>query len=491
MPYIFSLPTTSVVNFSAILGSDTHPSLILSATTHRSVLRAALKRHKQLPLPSQASNLSLVVPAVENYLPFLFALDAGISGKLVDGEEVDVVLEREVEVEWRPSLGSASPGRQAARVRGRGLDYEICFVLTTLGYIYSSLARAQLHTLYASAPPSQEQRTVAITTATKHLLRASSLHEYVGKRSSDMQFPLTAIDVHTSTQNALASLALAEATLLAVLKDDPYPAVVAQARDSNDREWMIKDPDIPKVRAHLFARLALAAADHTVTANALLRHTSKGGNLAIHSSLLKYGQSLHETARAKACRFFGIDAELGGQIGNAISWLKAGKKELSFKANEDESVSIKGFAKLKKDWSERRQDKKTAKGGEWGLDAGRLEEARVIEMLEKKCHRTNDLVSLCEEVSSLLLIGSKISHQMPPSPESLVAAMPSGRDIHIPKPYVPPNLDTETLARLRAPPEDAAATADGDDSSDEDEEPLATIQGTVPGPSSGSAEAYF
>ena len=40
---------------------------------------------------------------------------------------------------------------------------------------------------------------------------------------------------------------------------------------------------------------------------------------------------------------------------------------------------------------------------------------------------------------------------IPPS-DPLIASMPSGRDLHTNKPFNPPRLDEETLARMKAPP---------------------------------------
>ena len=366
--------------------------MALEAAVQRSVLRNVLKKHKRIPLGSQASDLNNVLSSLNNYLPYLFALDSGLSGKHVRSEEIDVVLENEVEVEWRASLAASIPGREAPRVKGRGLDYELCFVLNTLAYTYSLLARVQIHSLYASTTPLPEQRTSAITAAKDQLLQANSLHNFLVTRASDVQLPPAAVDISSSTQSALASLALAEATLLAVLKDDPYPAIVAQTRNKDDREWMIKAPEIPKVRAHLFARLCLAAAEHAGKANALLGGSNTGRGNGVDVSLVKYTKDLRRTSRAKACRFFGIDAELGGKTGEGIAWLIGGKQELGLKANDEEVSRMKGLAKFKKDWTERREDKKIEKGGEWGSDAGKLEEGRVIEMLERKWNKMNDTV---------------------------------------------------------------------------------------------------
>lgn len=365
--------------------------LPLTATNHRGVLRNALKKHKRLAPPSQASNLSTALSALNDYLPYLLALDAGLSGKVVSGEEIDVALEREIQLEWRATLSATLPGREPPRVKGRGLDYETSFVLSTLAYTSTLLSRNQLHVLYAPTTPTPEQRTAAITTATKYLLQANSIHTHLLTRSDQTPPSATGpIDISASVQSGLASLALAEATLLAVLKDDPYPAAVAQERNRNDREWMIKAPEIPKVRAHLFARLCLAAAEHAGMALAML-----GASKKVDEALVRYVDDLRRVARGKACRFLGTDAELGGRTGDGIAWLRAGKKELGFlgSGEKDAEKGLKGLARFKKEWTEKREDRRIEKGAEWGGDAGRMEEGRVVEMLERKWVKMNDTVS--------------------------------------------------------------------------------------------------
>ena len=392
MPYTFLLPTTSDISYSKIFHSTTHPSLPSSATTHRLVLRNVLKKHKRLPGHSQSSDLANIVSALEAYIPYLFALDTGLSGKEVNREEIDIALVAEVEVEWRTSLAATIPGREARRVKGKGLDYEICFTLTTLAYVSTLLAQSQLRGLYTSTTPTWEQRAGIITKATKYLLQAGSIHTYLKMRINETNVPSGALETSPSAQDALAELALAEATLLAVLKDDPYPAAVAQDRNKNDSEWKFKAPELPKVRAHLFARLCFAAAEHAGKAEAMLNSSDSDKIIRVDDALLKYIGDLRRTSKAKACRLFGIDAELEGETGQAISWLLAGKKELGYFGTLEGGSKLKGLVKLKRDWTEHREDKKIEKGGEWGSDAGRLEEARIVEMLDKKWNKMNDTV---------------------------------------------------------------------------------------------------
>ncbi|KAI9819623.1 MAG: hypothetical protein M1827_007073 [Pycnora praestabilis] len=468
MPFPFNLPTTSQLSFTSHLSSNTHPSLPLTATTLRGVLRDSLKKHKRLPLSFQPSNLSNVLAALNEYLPHLFALDTGLSGGTVAGEEIHIVLEKELEVEWRARIAARTPGREASRVKGSSIEYEIIFALTTLACIYSLLARRQLHTLYGATTPSTAERTETVALATQYLLQSGSIHQYLVGRCQETSMKARTLECMSTVQSGLASLAIAEATLQALLKDDPYPAAVVQDRNKNDKDWMIKSPDIPKVRAHLFARLSLAAADHASKTQAML-----GRPQNVDSDLIKYLDDLRCTARAKACRFLAIDADLTGKTGEAIAWLRGGKKELGLLAiGKNEEKKAGAFSKLKKDWTEKREDRKVDKGGLWGSDAGKSEEGRIIEMLEKKWVKMNDTMNT----------------QLVPPSESLFASMPSGREIHTLKIFVPPSLEEYVLVRMRAPPSPQPSSFKG--SSDESDDEPAEFENDPVGAFPGTRQDY-
>jgi len=65
--------------------------------------------------------------------------------------------------------------------------------------------------------------------------------------------------------------------------------------------------------------------------------------------------------------------------------------------------------------------------------------------------------------------------------------MPSGREYHTAKSYVPPTLDSGELARMRAPPDPShnAFTGDEDDSGDE-----GGFRGDPVGAFPGTAQQY-
>ncbi|TGO56151.1 hypothetical protein BOTNAR_0229g00170 [Botryotinia narcissicola] len=467
MPFPLELPTTSSFSFSSYFSSDSHPSLPLAASTYRGVLRDVLKKHKRLSPSQQSSNLSSILQALNNYIPYLLAIDSGISSQFDPGaEHIDIILTSTPTLEWRPTLSDPPiPGREIPRLKIQSLEYEIYFVLSTLAYTHVLLSRSSLHPLYSSATasPSPEQRTSCIKAATEQLLVAGSIHNYLFSRSTSLTSPPPCPDISNPVFRALSSLALAESTLLAVLKDDPYPAAVQQDRNKNDKEWMIKAPEMPKVRAHLFARLCLAAADHAGNAVAMLGGMGNGGKGKVDAELLKYVEDLRRVGRGKACRFFGVDAELGGKTGDGIGWLRAGLSELGVLVGDDgKKSSGMGFGRLRKEWIEKREDCRVEKGKDWGGDAGKAEEGRVLEILEKKWVKMNDTIGT-------LLV---------PSIGTLISALPSGREMHTLKSYNPPSLENPVLESMRAPP-DRADTYEEDNSSDEDNN--GTPVGAFPG----------
>ncbi|KIL95341.1 ph-response regulator protein palc [Fusarium avenaceum] len=464
MPFPFILPTTSAFAFSSSFSSDSHPSLPLNASTYRGVVRDALKKHKRLPPSSQVSNVNTVISSINGYLPYLLAVDDSLSNKSL----AIVTLKTAPVIEWRPTLsGEVVPGRERARVKISSLEHEIAFVVSTLGFSHVLTARSALQPLYSTNSEflGVQERTNAITTATKCLLEAASVYDYLAGRGEHATVSPPCPDVTAGTARALSSLALAEATLLAVLKDDPYPALIAQDRNKTDKEWMFKAPEIPKVRAHLYARLCLAASEHAAKALSLCS-TAGAGSHKINSALLKYLEDLRRTCRARACRFFGIDAEIGGQVADGIGWVRAGLSELGVEIKDSNKKGL-SFSRLKKDFTEKREDRRVDKEAAWGTDAGKLEEIRVLEMLDSKWNKVNDTMNT----------------QIIPPINSLLSKMPSGREIHTVKPYELPLLDPDVWEGMRAPPEEDDGFVDDLSSDDEikggPSAPVGAFPGTV------------
>ncbi|CAK7225601.1 hypothetical protein SCUCBS95973_005921 [Sporothrix curviconia] len=487
MPYPFVLPTTSAFALTAAFACPTHPSLLRTASTYRGVVRDTLKRHKRMPPESQTANLALVVSSLQDYLPYLLAAADGLAGRHKEVRVTPVSLQKDakdtkggkdkdtkaesssVNLEWRPVLVDARlPGKEPPRVRipltgshaAAALDSEAAFALAALGHAYALQARAALQPLYVTTsvvPIGAQQRLAAITAATKHLLAAAGVFLFAATFTEAIASSPPTPEVAPLALRSLAALSVAEATLLAVLKDDPYPAVVAQDRNENDREWMYKAPDLPKVRAHLFARLCLAAAEHAARATGGVSSSSTG----VSRGFVKYLQDLRHTSRAKACRFFAIDADLGGQTGTALAWVHAALQELdeggflsgsgsasSASAGGGSSLEKKNlldrFRKDRAEKRERKEDRRIERGTNWGSDAGRFEETRVLAMLDTKWTKQNDTMNT----------------QIIPPAAPLLAQMPSGREIHTAQPMDPPQLDASVLEAMRAPPDPMDVLAD-------------------------------
>lgn len=466
MPFPFAISTTSNVSFQASLNSSTHPSLPSAATSQRAALRAALKAHKRLSPSDQATNLLSLASTIQNYLRFLLSLDLALCGKPVAGEDIDIALAREPEIEWRPTLSaSAIPGREAERVKGKGLDYEIFFVHHTLALVQTLLARQSLLGLFASVNPTIEQRTVLVQNATKSLKVAHAIHSYLLLRANSSNdgpptFPPGAVDVSITVQSALQHLAHAEFNLLCVLKDDPYPSLLIQSRNKNDKEWMIRAPRIPKVRAQVLTRLCIGAAAHASAATVALGVESS----KVSKELLEYCDGVYRASRAKACRFQALDEDASGSTGTGIAWLRAAMNELGLDVGKDGSKSS-GLGKLKASWLERREDKRIEKGGgNWGLDGGKFEEGRIVEYLDQKMNKENDTINV----------------QLVPEWKPLLAMLPSGMNMPIDEKWKPALLEEDELAGMRAPPDDdeLVAGASSDDEDGDSKEPVGAFPGT-------------
>ena len=394
MPFPFTLPTTSSFSFSSCFDCDSHPSLPVNASTYRGVMRDTLKKHKRLPQSSQAPNLTRVTSSIQEYAPYLLSIEAAANNRpLPTGDLISIIAKANLSIDWRPTLsGDIVPGRDRQRVKITSLEHELFFTLSTLSLAYVLSARSSLQPLYSISSEHLDNatRTSAITAATKQLLDAASVWSFLADRGERLVQAPSCIDINPAVVRGFASLALAEATMLAVMKDDPYPAAVAQDRNRNDKEWMFRAPEMPKVRAHLYARLSVAASEHAAKAASACQttNTSEG---RIQPDLIKYIEDLRAVNRAKACRFFGVDAELGGQTAEGIGWLRVGLQELGVEAKD----AKKGlsFSRLKKDFSERREDRRVDKGSSWGVDAGKLEEVRILEMLDEKWSKVNDTAS--------------------------------------------------------------------------------------------------
>lgn len=401
MPYPFVLPTSSSFSFSSCFECDSHPSLPLNVSTYRGVAKDALKRHKKLKGAAQMGNLGTVKSALNDYIPYLLAVDAGLQDKpLPNGVIVRIRPKATPTIKWRPVLSGSILKHERSRIRINSLDQEIAFILSTLGFIYVQEARAALQPLYVTTKDfvGGEQRKMAISSAGDSLMTSASIFRYLANKLQYVSDQPPCAEIAQTTIRALGSLAHAEATLLCVIQGDPYASAVAQNRNEMDKEDNFKNPDIPSVRAMLYARLCLEAAQHATKAYSLAR-SSEGGTGKLDENLIKYIDNFRRTSRAKACRFLGIHADAGGNVADGIGWLHVAIQELGVKVDppkstrEDNERSFLVPKDIKKTLFEQMEDRRVEKERSWGADAGKLDELRVVEMLDQMFSKINSSVS--------------------------------------------------------------------------------------------------
>lgn len=511
MPYPFTLPTTSASSLAAHYTSAEFPSLPLVATQHRGTMRNMLKAFKRQPPAQQATQLPQLFAALTDYLPQLLFLQARVlAGDARPSEPFTPA--------WRATLSRPPfPGARPKRVVAAGLDFEVAFVLSALAYTHTLLARSRLLDALSAAGDGDGddgggRKQQQLNAAIQHLLAAHAVftHSLGLTRAPAPAAAARPADLSPPVLAALAALSLADATLLAVTMQDPYPDYTALAVGRSPRagagdgmEFLYTPPSAPTgVKALLLARICVAASTHAERALGVLvapwssplslpslpslslpssaapasppkpsssssrsppspsrpplsspaavaspsaPATQQSGG-AVVAELGRYLEQLQRVARAKACRFLAIDAEAAGRVGEAIGWIVLARSILS-PASEPEPASAAPAAwRLKREFRERRESRAQARGdATWGLDAGRLEEARVLEALELAWHRSNDAVFFQPVVATAVL----------------AARIPSGRDVHSPRPWPVPALDAAQCHALRGrlPGPDAAGIA--------------------------------
>ncbi len=135
-----------------------------------------------------------------------------------------------------------------------------------------------------------------------------------------------------------------------------------------------------------------------------------------------------------------------------------------------------GLGKLKNSWLERREDKRIEKGStNWGLDGGKLEEARIVDYLDKKFNKENDT----------------ISNRLIPEWKPSLATLPSGMNMPVEERWRPALLEEHELASMRAPPdEDELVAGDSSDDDGVSKEPVGAFPGTQRDYGGGGASYY-
>ncbi|KAH8149753.1 uncharacterized protein LAJ45_06384 [Morchella importuna] len=455
MPFPFTLPTTSPISYPTFFTSPSHPSLPLLASSHRGTLRNALKAHKRLPPASQAANIPHIITLLTKYTTHLLTLTTALE----DNTAFLLPAAPQFTTSWRATLTPPTRrGRLAGespRIARNGLSYEIFFTLSTLAYAHTLQALNQLHQVLASpsaaaaATPAPADPQQLFNLAAANLLTAASVYEHLLTRPRPPSAETWPVELTPPALAALSAVNMADATLVAVVKQDPYPTYVALTSTGGEagkrekrrkgevgvgvasREWLYSPPAPPtSVRALLLARLCVAASDHAGRALGLL-----GGVESVAVEFRAYVDALQRVARAKACRFLGVDAEGAGRCGEGIAWVGLAREVLGGAGGGGGGGG--------------------GKDGVWGMDAGWAEEERVCKALESRWRKVNDSVLF----------------QVVPGTAAVAARMPTGREIHSVGVWEAPRLGAEEMRALRMEGAVGVGMEGLEEDSGEEEEP--------------------
>ncbi|RPB25932.1 hypothetical protein L211DRAFT_836024 [Terfezia boudieri ATCC MYA-4762] len=459
MPFPFTLPTTSTVSFSQHYTSPTYPSLPLSCTTHRGILRDSLKAHKRLSLSAQGANIKHIINITTEYISYLQFLQEAL--KSGDASPIPTTLE--IETEWRPTLSSSTRFgiTQSERRKGKGLEYEVFWAYSTLAYAHTIQARALLMEFLSPTTSSPDSAaSPLLPQATNHVLTSAQIFQYLLTLTPPIatagdQKNSIPVNICEPMLSSLASISLGSATLLAVLRTDPYPAYLAitgipGSKKNNDiysKDYLYSPPPPPTgVKAMLYSRLCIAASEHAVRAQGVISDLIRAG--AINEEYVRYLEDLKRVAKARGCRFLGVDAEVQGRLGEGLGWIKLGKEFLggtipTTSSNDD---------KEKKTLASRMEKLRLSKLSPPSLSSHSSStqtsdsvlppnldpcsvhsELQTIEGLDAKWSKTND----------------KLVFEKVPATNSLVSKIPGGREIHVIKAYSPVKLGSESINTLR------------------------------------------
>ena len=499
MPFPFTLPTASAVSFPRHYVSVAYPSLPLACSTYRGILRDALKSHKRLPASAQGANIKHIISVTTEYLSYLQFLYKALQS----GDVSPIPTAPEFETAWTPTLASTTlfgvPSSRA-RARGRGLGYEIFWAYSTLAYAHTVQARVLLIGFLSPPSPSPSPETSSapqlLPQAINHVLTSASIFSYLlslpppqqlrsGNEKNALSLP------HNISQpmlSSLASISLASATLLAVLKTDPYPAYLAitshtrnnDTADAYSKEYLYNPPNPPKgVKAMLFSRLCIAASEHATKAQGAISDIIRAGT--VNEDYVRYIDELRRAARARGCRFLGVDAEAQGRPGEGIAWIRLARETLtgtvstsSLSIDEQEGKGKKTLAsrieklRLSKSPSPSppssftlSSPQTTTSGSGGGLPfhldpCTTYSEFQVIESLDAKWTKMND----------------NLTFEKVPLTNTLVAKIPGGREVHTVQQFAPVQLGEDSVNQLRrgvSDPHQASLGGFAADSSDEEE----------------------
>ena len=412
---------------------------------------------------AQGANIKHIINVTTEYISYLQFLQEALKS----GDALPIPTTPEIETEWRPTLSSNSRFgiTHSERRKGRGLEYEVFWAYSTLACAHTIQARALLMEFFSLTTSSQDSAvSPLLPQATNHVLTSAQIFQYLLTLTPPIA---TAGDEKNSIPvnicepmlSSLASISLASATLLAVLRTDPYPTYLAitgipgskKSSDIHSKEYLYSPPPPPTgVKAMLYSRLCIAASEHAVRAQGVISDLIRAR--AINEEYVRYLEDLKRVAKARGCRFLGVDAEAQGRLGEGLGWIKLGKEFLGgttpTSSNDDGEVREKKtiasrmeklrFSKPSSPSTSSPSSSSSTQNPAGGLSPNLdpctvYSELQTIEGLDAKWSKTND----------------KLVFEKIPATNSLVSKIPGGREIHNIKAYSPVKLGNESINTIR------------------------------------------
>ncbi|EAL20627.1 hypothetical protein CNBE3350 [Cryptococcus deneoformans B-3501A] len=448
-PYLYRLPTTSLITFSAILNdpSSSYTTILSDATASRTKLHLALKG---IADNEPGASALAVLDAVQIYLPYLKGIIA-----CLDADEL--LFKGEPTFQWRAPLthfSFSSPLLPLASIHSEHLMVVLTYALALSNYAHSILASLPAFEIPAGpkAMPhmssEDEKRTTAgLARAVDLLCQASGVAEWAAENVCLQVEPLKGVssgrlgkgkwpaESSRETFKALSMILLADAHLTAIRKL-LFPVLTYTLFAPPGPPLPPNHPSAP-----LQAKLYLYVHQLYSSARALLSvHQQPTSSAPSNSSrklfrsntdkdviepeavegeiipeLKRYLAKEAQLALALAHKWLGIDAGengKGAKVGEALAWVKDAQGRLEDLEDSKMRAKLKGLSIGKS--RERKKEERRAR-------MGRVErELEVVKAWVKAYQKMNDTVAF----------------QPVPPVSSLVT--PSGRPIFGPKAFIPP-----------------------------------------------------
>ncbi|WWD19079.1 pH-response regulator protein palC [Kwoniella shandongensis] len=478
-PYLFPLPTTSLITFSSILHdpSSSYTSVLSEATAARTRLHLALKGVAE---NEPSSSALAVLDAVQVYLPYLRGIVA-----CLDADEL--LFKGEPTFPWRAPLTHytmTSPLLPLISIHGEHLFVILTYTLALSNYAHSILASLPVFELQAGASKSagaaphmsteDEKRTAAgLTRAVDLLCQASGVAEWAaenvcltvepiksasGGRLGKHRWPA---ESSRETFMGLSTMFLADAHLTAIRK--LLLPVLPHTL------FAPPGPPLPSNHpsASLLGKLYLHVTKMYISSRALLKvhqtspsfsgegsHRKLFGMLdkdkelpeadsvegEIIPPLKRYLRKESLLALALSHKWMGVDAGengKGAKVGEAIAWCKDAQEKLE-----------------KLEDSKMREKMK-------GLGLGRGNERKKEERKARKGRVEREVEDVKAWIKTYTKMNDTVAFQPIPPMSSLMTS--SGRSIFASKPFTPPPSKFEPNRRARLD------NADGEDEGEDAE----------------------